>query len=133
MGPKMESNNLERWHRALLEQDHDLLREILDDDVELHSPTVGTPKLGKDLVHFILTTVFDVFDDFTYHREWIDSDDMALEFSAKVGDRNVKGVDLIKWNQEGKIIHFEVAMRPLRGVQALFEEMNSRFEKAGLA
>jgi hypothetical protein len=57
---------------------------------------------------------------------------MALEFSAKVGDRNVKGVDLIKWNQEGKIIHFEVAMRPLRGVQALFEEMNSRFEKAGL-
>ena len=49
-----------------------------------------------------------------------------------VGERSVKGVDLIRWNDDGKIVHFEVAMRPLRGVQALFEEMNARFEKAGL-
>ena len=128
----MQNSNLERWHRALLDEDSALLNDILHDDVVLLSPTVGTPKEGKKLVHFILTTVFDVFEDFTYQREWVDSNDMALEFSAKVAGRSVKGVDLIKWNDEGKIIHFEVAMRPLRGVQALFEEMNSRFEKAGL-
>ncbi len=128
----MSNENLGRWHKALLEEDSDLLNEILDENVELHSPTVGTPKCGRTLAHFILTTVFDVFDDFEYHREWIEGEDMALEFSARVGERNVKGVDLIQWNDEGKIIHFEVAMRPLRGVQALFEEMNVRFEKAGL-
>lgn len=128
----MKSDNLERWHRAVLEQDGNLLSELLDENVVFHSPTVGTPKTGKPLVHFILTTVIDVFDEFTYLREWQSSNDMDLEFSAKVGDKQVKGVDLIKWSDEGKIIHFEVAMRPLRGVQALFEVMNSRFEHAGL-
>jgi hypothetical protein len=128
----MKNENLERWHRAVREKDGSLLSELLDVNIVFHSPTVRAPKQGKQLVHFILTTVIDVFDDFTYHREWEDSNDMALEFSAKVGERSVKGVDLIKWNDSGKIVHFEVAMRPLRGVQALFEEMNIRFEKAGV-
>ncbi len=92
----MSNENFNRWHRALLQEDSDLLNEILDEDVELHSPTVGTPKYGRKLVHFILTTVFDVFDDFEYHREWVDGKGMALEFSAKVGERSVKGIDMIK-------------------------------------
>lgn len=129
----MNSNNLDRWHQAVFDKDLDLLSELLDDQVEFHSPTVWTPKAGKQVTRFILMTVLEVLQDFQYHREWIDGNDMALEFSARVRDMKVKGLDLIKWNDEGRIIHFEVLIRPLNGLQAVFEEMNARVKKAGFA
>lgn len=129
----MNNTNLDRWHQAVFEKDMKLLSELLDDNVEFHSPTVWTPKAGKQVTQFILMTVLDVLQDFRYHREWIDGNDMALEFSARVRDMNVKGLDLIKWNDEGRIVHFEVLIRPLNGLQAVFEEMNARVVKADFA
>ncbi|ARN72686.1 hypothetical protein [Oceanicoccus sagamiensis] len=129
----MSDNNLQRWHKVVFEQDMVLLQELLDDNVEFHSPTVWKPKLGRDVTAFILSNVIDLFEDFQYHREWTDGNEMALEFSAAVRGKNVKGVDLIRWNDEGKIIHFEVLVRPLNGLQALFEEMSDRVVAAGFA
>jgi hypothetical protein len=122
----MKSDNLERWHEAVFKNDSDLLRDLLDNKVEFHSPTVWKPKTGSEVTHFILTNVLDILQDFRYHREWVDGNNMALEFSAKVRDINIKGIDLIKWNSEGKIIHFEVLIRPLNGLQVVFEEMGAR-------
>jgi hypothetical protein len=129
----VKNDNLERWHKAVLNNDADLLRKLLDKNVEFHSPTVWTPKTGREVVLFILTNVSEVFQDFRYHREWVDGNDIALEFSATVSDRNIKGIDLIKWNNEGKIIHFEVLIRPLNGLKVMFEEMNARVKSAGFA
>jgi len=129
----MNSNNLDRWHRVVFEEDRDLLTELLDETVEFHSPTLWKPKSGAQVTHFILTSVLEIFQDFRYHREWVEGNDMALEFSTKVLDKNIKGIDLIKWNDEGKIVHFEVLIRPLNGLQALYEEMSARLIKAGLA
>ena len=127
----MNKTNLDRWHQAVFEKDMKLLSELLDEKVEFHSPTVWKPKAGKQVTQFILMTVLEVLQDFRYHREWIDGNDMALEFSARVRDLNVKGLDLIKWNDVGRIIHFEVLIRPLNGLQAVFEEMNARLAKTG--
>ncbi len=129
----MSDQNLERWHKVVFEQDMELLQTLLDENVEFHSPTVWSPKLGRDVTAFILSNVIDLFEDFQYHREWTDGNEMALEFSASVRGKNVKGVDLIRWNDEGKIIHFEVLVRPLNGLQALFEEMSDRVVAAGFA
>ena len=51
---------------------------------------------------------------------------MVLEFSAEVGDKKVKGIDLIRFNEQGQIVEFEVMMRPLSGLQALALEMGQR-------
>jgi hypothetical protein len=128
----MNTNNLDRWHKVVLEKDLNLLTELLDENVEFHSPALWKPKSGVEVTHFILSTVIDIFQDFRYHREWVEGNDMALEFSAQVRDKNIKGIDLIKWNDEGKIVHFEVMVRPLNGLQALFEEMSESLIKAGL-
>lgn len=128
----MNSKYLDLWHKAVFEKDMALLRDLLDESVEFHSPTLWSPKMGRDVTQFILSNVIDIFQDFRYHREWVEGDDMALEFSAKVRDMNIKGVDLIKWNEQGKIVHFEVLVRPLNGLQALFEEMGARLKHAGL-
>jgi len=123
--------NLERWHNVIFNQDFDLLQELLDENVEFHSPTVWKPKLGRDVTAYILQMITDIFEDFEYHRQWIDGNNFALEFSATVDGKKLKGIDLIRWNDEGKIEHFEVMLRPINGLQLVFEKMTQRLQDAG--
>jgi len=76
----------------------------------------------------ILNTVVGVFEDFVYHRELSTADglNVVLEFSAKVGEKELKGIDMIRFNEQGKIVEFEVMVRPLSGLQALGEQMGQR-------
>lgn len=127
----MSDRRLERWHSIVFDNNFSALRELLSDDVAFHSPTVWHPKEGAEITHFILQSAIEVFESFVYHREWIDGNDFALEFSAQVGDQQVKGIDLIRWNDEGKIVHFEVMLRPLSGVQLMFEKMTEKMAQAG--
>ena len=75
-----------------------------------------------------LNTVIKVFEDFTYHRQLASDDGLnaVLEFSARVGDKQLKGIDLVRFNEEGQIVEFEVMVRPLSGLQALGAEMGAR-------
>lgn len=127
----MNNKNLERWHKVVLEKDFDLLQELLDENVEFHSPTVWQPKLGRDVTAYILQMLIDIVEDFQYHREWVDGNNFALEFSANVDGKKLKGIDLIRWNDEGKIVHFEVMLRPINTLQLVFEKMTQRLRDAG--
>ena len=75
-----------------------------------------------------LTTVIQVFEDFAYHRQLVSEDglNVVLEFSARVGEKELKGIDLIRFDEQGRIVEFEVMVRPLNGLQALGAEMAAR-------
>lgn len=122
---------LQQWHKVVTEKNFDLLASMLADDVEFHSPTVWKPKQGHAVTLYILSTVIGIFEDFTYHREFISDNSVALEFSARVKGKNIKGVDLIRWNEQGKIEHIEVLLRPLNGLQAMLELMTAELQQAG--
>ena len=127
----MSQANLDKWHQVIENKDMKLLREILDENVEFHSPTLWEPKRGRDITQYILKMVIDIFQDFEYQRQWVDGNNLALEFSARVDDKNIKGIDLIRWNVEGKIVHFEVMMRPINGLQLMFQKMTEHLQQAG--
>lgn len=129
----MTDSRLASWHRVVHDQDMDELNKILHPDIEFRSPAFWKPKHGCDAAQFILSNVIDIFGDFTYHREWIDGNEFALEFSAIVGEKSIKGIDLIRWNDKNQITHFEVMVRPLNGLTALAQEMGARFKAAGLS
>ena len=122
------AHTLKRWHTMLATADLKALPELLAPDAVFRSPMAHTPYRGAAVVSMILNTVFTVFEDFHYHRELASADghNVVLEFSARVGDKQLKGIDLIRFNEEGKIIEFEVMVRPLSGLQALGEEMGRR-------
>ncbi|WDD97292.1 nuclear transport factor 2 family protein [Thalassomonas actiniarum] len=122
---------LQQWHDVVKHQDMALLNDILADEVEFHSPTVWKPKEGKQITAYILKTVMGIFQDFTYHRQFISGNSVVLEFSAMVAGKNIKGIDMIRWNEQGKIEHFEVMLRPLNGLQAMLEIMTADLQKAG--
>lgn len=76
----------------------------------------------------LLRTVLTVFEDFAYHRQLVSADgrNVVLEFSARVGEKQLKGIDLIQFDADGLITDFEVMIRPMSGLQALGAEMGAR-------
>ncbi len=118
--------SLAHWHHIVFARDLEALSAILAEDVTFRSPFVWKPTHGRLPTFVILSTVIDVFQDFAYHRELIDGDNWALEFSARVGDLSLKGIDLIRWNEAGQIVEFEVFVRPYNALQALGQQMQQR-------
>lgn len=120
--------SLSQWHQMISNADLQALPELLAPDVVFRSPMAHTPYPGAAVVAMILTTVFDVFEDFKYHRELATADglNVVLEFSANVNGKELKGIDMIRFNEQGKIVDFEVMVRPLSGLQALGEQMGQR-------
>jgi hypothetical protein len=125
MGPTTNLH-LDRWHHIVFNRDLGDLQAMLAEDVTFRSPYVWRPYQGRQAAWLILANVLQVFQEFTYHREVIDGDNWALEFSAKVGDLSLKGIDLIRLNSEGQIVDFEVFVRPFNGLQALGAAMAQR-------
>ncbi|HEY8559518.1 MAG TPA: hypothetical protein VIL74_03875 [Pyrinomonadaceae bacterium] len=120
------NETLARWHEFVATLNAGILEEILAEEVKFHSPFLWKPKEGKTLTIKILTTVVTVFEDFRYVREIHGEKDFALEFEARVGDLALRGVDLIKIDESGKIVDFEVMIRPANALQALGMEMGKK-------
>ena len=122
--------SISRWHEMLESRDMSILNELLAEEVVFRSPVAFQPYPGKQVVFFILTNVIQVFEKFTYHREFIseDGNNVVLEFSANVGDKKLKGVDMIQFNEEGQMVDFEVMIRPKSGLEALAVQMGQRMQ-----
>lgn len=120
--------SLARWHQFVAARDLSALPELLHPQAVFRSPMAHSPYPGAQAVNLILNTVIKVFEDFTYHRELVSADGLSvvLEFSAKVAGRELKGIDLIRFDESGRILEFEVMVRPMSGLQALGAEMAQR-------
>lgn len=119
------------WHQFVEKPSTEILHEILADNVQFHSPFVWKPKDGKIITTHILMTVTQVFQNFRYVREITEGNNFCLEFEANIGDLTLRGVDLIRLNEAGKIIDFEVMIRPANALQTLGMEMSKRLNLQG--
>lgn len=116
------------WHDIVARQSIDALRSITHEQAVFRSPVAHTPYQGADALLMAIGTVMQVFGDFTYHRTAVTADglNVVLEFSATVEGKQVKGIDFIRFDEQGLICEFEVMIRPLSGLQALAAEMGRR-------
>ena len=119
---------LARWHAMVAAADLGELGALLHPQAVFRSPMAHTPYPSAQAVQLILRTVLQVFQDFHYHRTFSSSDGSSavLEFSASVNGKELKGIDMIRFDDDGRIVDFEVMVRPLSGLQALGEEMGKR-------
>jgi hypothetical protein len=127
LDPKAAAS-LAKWHAMVEGKDLGAVGAILHPEAAFRSPMAYKPYHSADAVALVLRTVMTVFEDFAYHRQAVTSDgrSVVLEFSARVGDKNLKGVDLIQFDADGLIVDFEVMIRPMSGLQALGAEMGAR-------
>ena len=121
---------LDKWHKGLKADDPNFLDEILDESCVFTSPIVFKPIHGKEMSKLYLMGAGQTFDmeRFKYVRELVDGLDCVLEFETYIGDISVNGVDIIRWNEEGKIIDFKVMIRPLQAIGALQKKMSEALE-----
>lgn len=108
-----------------------LLNEILADDVVFHSPVVWTPQAGKFITRLYLSAAAEVLgsEHFKYTKEIISENNACLEFETKIDEIAVNGIDIIEWNNEGKITEFKVMVRPLKGMQAVHRKMGEMLDR----
>jgi hypothetical protein len=118
---------LVHWHEFVSSHSRDVLQPLLAEHVVFHSPIVRSPIPGRAATLLVLTTVAQIFENFKYRRTFIGGPhDVALEFSASIGKWELKGLDLITFNDAGQVVEFEVMIRPAKTLQALGEAMGSR-------
>ena len=102
------------WERAI---------GCLAPDVSFNSPVAFKPFEGKEAVSGVLRAVSQTFEDFHYTDELTNGDTHILVFRARVGDKKLEGIDLLRMNADGQIEDFTVMVRPASGLMALGEAM----------
>ena len=124
---------LAKWHEYMASRgDLTLLGAMIADDAVFHSPVVHTPQVGKAKVMAYLGAAAQVLggDGFAYVRELVDGNHVLLEFTNELDGIHVNGIDLIEFDDAGKIKDFKVMVRPMKAMNKLWELMAAQLEKA---
>ena len=114
------------FRRAAETKDLELLAETLREDVILHSPVLFRGFEGRETVIAVLTHVAATLEDLSYTHELADGNTVALRFKAKVGDRELEGIDFLELDEEGRVTELTVFMRPFSALTAFNEQMAAR-------
>ncbi|MED5433156.1 MAG: nuclear transport factor 2 family protein [Pseudomonadota bacterium] len=124
-------NGLNAWHDVVKSKSSDQLQQLVADDAVFHSPLVHTPQAGKPLTVAYLTAAMHVLanDSFHYVREVSEGSHSILEFALELEGIAVNGVDMITWNDEGRIIDFKVMIRPYKAIETVRTRMAAMLEK----
>lgn len=118
------------FRRAAESKDFSAVHELFAEDVTFKSPVVYKPYEGREAVATLLGAVVRVFEDFRYTDQVETGDVAALCFTARVGDRELDGIDLLRFDAEGRVREMAVYVRPMSGVNALAEAMAAQLDTA---
>jgi hypothetical protein len=128
----MTIDTLAAWHRLVAGRDLAGLESLLADNATFHSPVVHAPQIGKAITLRYLTAAFGVFfnPSFRYVREIVGPRDAVLEFLVEIDGITVNGVDMIGWDDDGRIVDFKVMLRPLKGINVVHQRMAAMLQAA---
>ena len=107
-------------------KDVEAMTDALREDVVLHSPILFRGFEGREIVLGVLTHVVATLEDFRYTDELAEGDSVALRFKARVGDRELEGIDFLELDADGKVAELTVFMRPMSALKAFNEQMATR-------
>ena len=126
----MTMPTLATWHDLVKTRNPKGLDALLADDVVFHSPVVHTPQAGKAVTVQYLSAAFRVFfnESFRYVREISGPRDAVLEFQVDIDGISVNGIDMLKWNDDGRIVEFKVMIRPLKAINLIHQKMGAMLQ-----
>lgn len=118
------------WHELVATRNAKGLGALLADNVVFHSPVVHTPQVGKAVTAQYLGAAFRVFfnESFRYVREVAGPRDAVLEFQVEIDGIAVNGVDMLTWDNDGRIVDFKVLIRPLKAINLIHQKMGAMLQ-----
>jgi len=112
------------WHAIAESRDPAGLADLLADDVVFRSPAVHGDQAGKELTTAYLSAAVVVLGpSLVYKRQWYAERNAVLEFEAELDGLAVHGIDMLQWDDAGRLVEFIVMVRPIRGLEKLIEKM----------
>jgi hypothetical protein len=119
------------WHAVVDSGNPALLDGLLADDVVFRSPAVFAPQKGKDLTALYLRSAMAVLGpSLRYVDEWYGPSSAVLEFEAELDGMHVHGVDMLRWDDDDRLVSFTVMVRPMRGLTKLVELMQRQLMRS---
>jgi hypothetical protein len=110
----------EAFRRAVEARRIDEIMAAFAEDAVLHSPVTFTPFEGREAIATLLGILVEIFDEFRYTDQLEASDGtLGLVFRARTGQRDVEGIDLLRFNPDGLIRELTVMVRPRSALEAL--------------
>ncbi len=127
----MSLTGLDQWYAYLKSHDRAALWDLLHPDAVFESPVVHTPQRGRDIVFKYLSSAEKVLGGpgFTYRGEWRNATGAVLEFENEIDGIRINGVDIITFDDAGRITHFKVMVRPLKAINLLHRLMAEQLTK----
>jgi hypothetical protein len=122
----------ERYRAAVEAKDLESVAELLAEEIVFHSPVTFHPFLGRETVTRLLAEVVQVFEDFRFTDELRMDGAHALIFRATVAAKEIEGIDLLRFDDDGLIADFTVMLRPLSAFTLFAQAMGERAQAAGL-
>lgn len=123
-------NTIEVWHDIMRDRDPARLQEVLAEDCVFLSPVVHTPQEGKEITTLYLTGAMHVFNEgFRYTKEIVAGNHAVLEFECGIDGIMVNGVDIMTFDEQGKIVEFRVMVRPLKAINMLHQRMGEMLQQ----
>jgi len=124
---------IQLWHDYVTTDDPAKLDALLADDAVFESPVVHSPQRGKAVTTAYLRAAAVVLGQpsFRYLNEWYADRSAVLEFACEIDGITINGIDMIHWNDAGKITNFKVMVRPLKAVNHLHQLMAATLSKKG--
>ena len=122
---------LTEWHELATAPNPERLAALVAEDAVFHSPVVHSPQEGRQLVVMYLSAAAATLGQgqFRYVRELIDGANVMLEFTCVLDGIQVNGVDIITFDEAGKIIDFKVMIRPIKAVNKVWEMMAAQLQR----
>jgi hypothetical protein len=116
---------IERWLRIIESGDTAELDDMLDEDAVFYSPAVFAPQHGRATAAAYLRAAEKMFSGtgFHYVEKWFGDHSAVLHFAAVVDGLAVEGIDMVHWNDDGKITSFKVMIRPFKALQGVIARM----------
>lgn len=119
------------FRRAVEARDLERIMALFAEGAVLHSPVTFQPFEGRPAIRRLIAILLEVFEDFHYTDELAAADGTkALVFRARVGNRDVEGLDLLRFDATGLIRDLTVMVRPRSALEALLAEVGSRLTAA---
>ena len=116
---------IERWLEVIESGKTDQLDDMLAEDAVFYSPAVFSPQRGRALTAAYLRAAERMFagTGFHYVDKWFGTRSAVLEFAAEFDGLTVEGIDMIRWDDDGKITSFKVMIRPFKALQGVIGKM----------
>ncbi|MEV7441617.1 nuclear transport factor 2 family protein [Streptomyces sp. NPDC091204] len=140
---ELDQQTAERFRAAVEKGDLSAVEDLFTEDVRLYSPVKFTPFEGRPMVLGLFGVLLRIFEDFRYvghfegtaetSADGTQAPSAILAFRATVDGKQIHGIDLLQFDETGRVKEFTVMVRPQSAVQALGQAVLTGLQAEGLA